>query len=76
MVSEITSKVSVKSQTVIPLAVRQHLKIKAGDELEYELLDGAAVIRPIKALTAIGDDPFSTFTEWTSKADKEAYDDL
>jgi len=76
MGSEITSKVSVKSQTVIPLAVRQHLEIKPGDELEYKLLDGAVVMRPIKALTAIGDDPFSTFTEWTSKADQEAYDHL
>jgi len=76
MVSEITSKVSVKSQTVIPLAVRQHLKIKAGDELEYELLDDSVVMRPIKTLTAFGEDPFSTFTEWTSKADEEAYDNL
>ena len=76
MVSEITSKVSVKSQTVIPLAVRQHLEIKAGDELEYKLLEGAVVMRPIKTLTAIGEDPFSTFTEWASKADEEAYDIL
>lgn len=76
MVSEITSKVSVKSQTVIPLAVRQHLKIKAGDELEYELLDDSVIMRPIKTLAAFGEDPFSTFTEWTSKADEEAYDNL
>jgi len=76
MVSEITSKVSVKYQTVIPIAVRQHLKIKTGDELEYELLDGAVVVRSKSALTALGEDPFSTFTEWDSIADSDAYDNL
>lgn len=76
MPSQITSKVSVKSQTVIPLAVRQHLHIKAGDELEYELLDGAVVMRPKTVSDTAGDDPFGTFTEWSSPADEEAYNAL
>ncbi|WP_417831220.1 AbrB/MazE/SpoVT family DNA-binding domain-containing protein [Terasakiella sp.] len=76
MSSQITSKVSVKSQTVIPLAVRQHLHIQAGDELEYELMDGAVVMRPKHVSTALGDDPFATFTEWSSQADEDAYGDL
>lgn len=75
MGSAITSKMSVKAQTVIPLAVRQHLEIGAGDELEYELLDGAVVIRPKKVNTG-AEDPFATFDEWSSKADEAAYADL
>ncbi len=76
MASQITSKVSVKSQTVIPLAVRQHLRISPGDELEYELTNGAVVVRPKKVEVVQGDDPFTTFTEWSSPADEEAYGDL
>lgn len=76
MSSQITSKVSVKSQTVIPLAVRQHLHIKAGDELEYELMDGAVVVRPKHIPDRLGDDPFGTFNEWFSESDEEAYGDL
>jgi len=76
MTSQITSKISVKSQTVIPLAVRQHLQIKVGDELEYELMDGAVVVRPKVISNSLGDDPFGTFSEWTSQADEDAYGDL
>jgi|APSaa5957512535_1039671.scaffolds.fasta_scaffold464493_2 antitoxin PrlF len=76
MSSLITSKVSVKSQTVIPLAVRQHLHIIPGDELEYELVDGAVVVRPKQIPRPLIDDPFITLTEWATQADEEAYGDL
>ena len=36
------SKVSVKSQTVIPREVREHLKLKPGDTLRYRYSPHAA----------------------------------
>lgn len=72
----ITSKVSVKSQTVLPVAVREHLGIRPGDEIEYELRDGFAVVRRLRRPSTERDDPFAVFTEWSGPADKAAYDDL
>lgn len=72
----ITSKVSVKSQTVLPVAVREHLGIGPGDEIEYELRDGFAVLRPSRRHSAEKDDPFAVFAEWSGPADEAAYDDL
>lgn len=72
----ITSKLTTKAQTVIPQAVRQHLGIGPGDEVEYELVDGAAVIKPKKVPSVLPDDPFALFGEWSGEADEEAYGDL
>lgn len=67
----ITSKLTSKSQTTIPQPVRAALRLKAGDQLVYDIEDGVVVLR--KAETAGADDPFSTFTEWDSDADRKAY---
>ncbi|NVN87965.1 MAG: type II toxin-antitoxin system PrlF family antitoxin [Rhodopseudomonas sp.] len=67
------SKVSVKSQTVIPREIREQLKLKPGDTLRYRVTDAGVVLD--KAVEA-GDDPFATFSEWTSEADETAYDKL
>lgn len=72
----ITSKLTSKAQTVIPQAVREHLKIGPGDEVEYELLEGAAVIRPSRTRAAKGEDPFALFDEWAGENDQRAYDGL
>ncbi len=70
------SKLTTKSQTTIPLVVREHLKIGPGSELEYELREDGVFIRP-KAVHVPGqDDPFATFAEWSSKNDENAYADL
>lgn len=65
------STLSVKSQTVIPRAVRERLKVGPGDRLAY-ILDETGVrierVRPVEA-----DDPFATFSEWASAEDDEAY---
>lgn len=71
----ITSKLTTNSQTTIPRAVRVALRVKAGDELAYQI-DGPRVILT-KANGAKGaDDPFRTFAEWNSAADRKAYADL
>jgi len=73
--SMITSKLTTKAQTTIPQAVRTALRVRVGDEIAYQI-DGARVILT-KANGAQGaDDPFRTFEEWNSAADRKAYADL
>jgi AbrB family looped-hinge helix DNA binding protein len=68
------SKVSVKSQTVLPRAVRERLNIQPGDTLRYRITDDGILID--KSPAGEGDDPFASFTEWSSPADEKAYADL
>jgi antitoxin PrlF len=70
----ITSKVTSKAQTTIPLSVRNALRLKEGDELAYRI-DGENVILT-KYARAPADDPFRTFGEWAAEADQEAYGSL
>lgn len=67
------SKVSVKSQTVLPRAVRLKLGIKPGDTIRYRATDAGILIDKAPAET---DDPFAAFTEWASDADEKAYGKL
>jgi AbrB family looped-hinge helix DNA binding protein len=67
------SKVSVKSQTVIPRAVCEKLKLKPGDTLRYRVTDDGILLDKATAAAA---DPFATFSEWTSEADEKAYGGL
>lgn len=68
------SKVSVKSQTVIPSEVRERLGLQVGDTLRYRLTADGVMID--KAPVNEADDPFATFTEWSSEADEKAYANL
>lgn len=67
----ITSKLTSKSQTTIPQPVRSALRLKAGDQIVYAIEGGVVVLR--KAEAAGADDPFGTFKEWDSDADRKAY---
>ena len=68
------SKITSKSQTVIPREVREKLGLKPGDRVRYALTAKGVVLD--KALNAADDDPFAVFTEWSSEADEKAYRDL
>ncbi len=68
------SKVSVKSQTVLPREVREKLRVNPGDRLRYIIDDQG--IRIEKDESPGEDDPFATFAEWASEQDDEAYGDL
>jgi antitoxin PrlF len=63
-----------QSANDVPAPVRTALRLKAGDELVYSI-EGERVIltkgdrRPVE-------DPFATFDEWSSEADRQAYADL
>jgi antitoxin PrlF len=68
------SKVSVKSQTVIPREVRERLDLKPGDTLRYRVTDDGVLLD--KAPANESDDPFATFSEWSNEADEKAYGSL
>lgn len=69
----VVSKVTSKSQTVIPAVIREKLGIGPGDSLRYvETADGIM----IEKARTMEDDPFATFTEWATEADDRAYADL
>jgi AbrB family looped-hinge helix DNA binding protein len=70
----IFSKVSVKSQTVIPRAVRERLDLKPGDTLRYRVTHDGILLD--KAPASEADDPFATFSEWSNAADEKAYGSL
>jgi antitoxin PrlF len=70
----IVSKLTSKAQTTIPQPVRTALRLKEGDEIAYVIEDGRVYIKRADAETA--DDPFGTFSEWHSDADRRAYGDL
>jgi antitoxin PrlF len=68
------SKLSVKSQTVLPREVREQLRVAPGDRLRYVVDDRG--VRIEKAAGSPDDDPFAAFSEWSTEADEEAFADL
>lgn len=70
----IKSKLTTKSQTTIPKPVRFALDLKPGDEVAYRIEGERVILR--KAESGPVDDPFATFSEWHSEADRDAYADL
>lgn len=71
----ITSRLTAKAQTTIPQSVRSALKLKPGDELSYEIRGSRAILTRARRRRG-RDDPFKTFTEWDSEADRRAYANL
>jgi antitoxin PrlF len=73
-VTMITSKITSKAQTTIPQPVRSALRVSEGDELAYRIKGDHVILT--KAKQEPTDDPFATFHEWSSEADRRAYGDL
>jgi antitoxin PrlF len=69
-----TSKLTSKSQTTVPRAVRAALGLRPGDEIAYRIDDGQVILT--KARRSSVDDPFKSFNEWDSEADRQAYADI
>jgi antitoxin PrlF len=67
----IKSKLTSKAQTTIPLPVRNALRLAAGDELVYTIEGDRVIVT--KADRSPVDDPFATFSEWLSEADRQGY---
>jgi antitoxin PrlF len=74
----IRSKLTAKGQTTIPRAVRQALRLREGDLIEFEVEDGAARLRKVEAedLAYLRLVEEGLAEEWLSPEDHEAYDDL
>jgi antitoxin PrlF len=70
----ITSKLTTKAQTTIPQPVRAALGLRAGDEIAYQIEAGRVILT--KGQPSPLDDPFKTFGEWESEADRRAYANL
>lgn len=71
----ITSRLTTKAQTTIPQPIRSALRLKEGDELVYQI-EGERVILSKAQRKKAAEDPFHTFSEWDSAADKKAYANL
>ena len=71
----VTSRLGVKSQTVVPKEVRAALGIGPGDQIGYSIQNGRVILSAIKRPLA-PDDPFACFDEWASAADTEGYASL
>jgi antitoxin PrlF len=73
-----TSKLTSKCQATFPTAIREHLHLKKGDEVVYELLrDNSVVVRKISPLDIQYLQSLNaTLTEWDSYDDEQAYKTL
>jgi antitoxin PrlF len=73
----ITSKLTSKAQTTLPRPVRAALGVAEGDEVAYTIEPGRVILSKAPARTSSdlrsAEDPFGTFTEWDSEADRAAY---
>lgn len=70
----ITSTLMAKGRTTVPLQVRQALRLREGDEISYSIEGDGVTMR--KGSSTTSGDPFGTFNEWNSDADRKAYRDL
>ena len=72
-----TSKLTRKYQATIPAAVREALKLQAGDTVAFEIEDGQVAVRKCQPadldyLKSVEE----TLSEWASQADDRAYANL
>ena len=73
----VTSKLTRKYQATIPAAVREALKLEAGDTVAFDIADEQVTVRKSQPTDldyrrGIED----TLSEWASAADEEAYANL
>ena len=70
----ITSRLTSEAQTTIPQPVRIALRLEEGDELAYVIQGDRVMLTKLRRSPA--EDPFGTFVEWDTDADRKAYGDL
>lgn len=70
-----TSRLTAKSQTVLPKEVRAALGLGPGDLVGYRI-EGKRVSLVKLAATDEADDPFAVFDEWRGENDDKAYRSL
>jgi bifunctional DNA-binding transcriptional regulator/antitoxin component of YhaV-PrlF toxin-antitoxin module len=72
----IVTRLEADTPAVIPTELLAQLGLKAGDEIAIDLVDGKIIVAPADDWPDMFLNNFSTFTEWASKADSKAYDNL
>lgn len=71
------SKLTKKYQATVPKAVRQKLKLNAGDIIAFEIENDGIKLRKAKPIDIeFGAALVPTLSEWASENDEEAYRDL
>lgn len=66
-----------KGQATIPLVIRKKLDLHPGDKIAFEVMDGDVCIKKIQPFDYAYHQALSkTLSEWSSKEDDEAYEDL
>jgi AbrB family looped-hinge helix DNA binding protein len=73
----LTSRLTSKGQTTIPVEIRKALRLKEGDNVLFEMQKGKVTLRRAEAL----DRAFlklaeAAFEEWNSPEDEAAFRDL
>ena len=74
----LTSKVTRKGQTTIPLTVRDRLEVKPGDHIAYQATPAGVLIRKVRPFDATWHKSLekSLSVEWNSPEDSEDFRDL
>ncbi len=73
----VTSKLTRKYQATIPEPVRKLLHLKSGDEIAFDIENNDVHLRKARPVDlAFAQSIEGTLTEWTTRADEEAYRDL
>jgi antitoxin PrlF len=71
----IHSRITAKSQTTVPQAVRRALGVGPGDDIGWQIENGRVTLVSLDDNGGFVSN-FSTFTEWASEADCKAFDNL
>ena len=72
----IVKRLDADAPAVIPAELLAQLGLRAGDEIAIDLVGDRIVIASADDYPDMFVNNFSTFTEWASEADSQAYDNL
>jgi bifunctional DNA-binding transcriptional regulator/antitoxin component of YhaV-PrlF toxin-antitoxin module len=70
----IVTRLESGQPVVIPSEMIAALGLKPGDDVAIELVGGKVIVAPADNWPDAFVNNFSAFTEWSSRADSEAYD--
>lgn len=72
----IHSRITAKSQTTVPQAVRRALGVGPGDDIGWEIDGNKVMLSVVSSDRDPFENPFATFTEWADEIDTEAFKDF
>jgi antitoxin PrlF len=72
----IRSRITAKSQTTVPQAVRRALGVGPGDDIGWEIDGNKVTLCVISMSSDPFANPFAMFTEWADDIDTEAFKDF